>query len=283
MKLEDSGLKYRKSLIKRGFSSVEDVVTSIKSYLPDPRLHGFRYMEKLIEEFYEGKLLSSGEHWYALSVYRVTRDFSGISTEAICSRKAEKSKAYKILVGFSRWLESMGIPSSEFGSIALLYEIGKLQESVSYCLERCAFAEEGDFFGRLVRLCSYLRYVERIDPKRYHIVGYIFTGVSARRISRLTGIEDARGYLRGIAEEIGGVVQVFEACENIDKCKFKLPSVDLEELNLSMAALYRLGMLEITKSEELYLLYRLGVLENRRIFPESIYLEIISKAGFLRA
>ena len=272
MKMEN-GFRFRKVLTQRGFSGVDEVVAEVRKPT-SKRLKKISYC-RLVKDLCEEGLIDKHECRYLRASHTVRIDFPYISPLTMESTRAAGSK---VIDSFMKWLDSMGVDHS-YAPVALLYELGKLQESAMYCIEKGKCSEEGNFMNRLMGLCSYLLYMKESNPKRYKMVGYIFTGISEKQISHYSGMspDEIQPYLKGIAKEIGGVVQVYEAKENIDKCKFPLPKVSLESLGFSIPVLYRLGELEITSSEELYLLYRLGVLENRWLLRPEWCHEVLFK------
>lgn len=276
MRIEESGLYYRKVLCSRGFRTVEEVVYCLQADNLK-LLKNIGYV-KLVNDLHEKGFLSSKDRYHLVASYHVRRDFPYVSAYAFESKKTEGEKD---LSAFREWLLSCGIGVS-YIPVALLYEIGKLQESVMHCIREGKCCESGDFLGRLRKLCLFLERLKKSNPLRYKMVGYIFSGISAKQITRYSGVEDVQPYLRGIAEQVGGLVAIYEIEENVGKCVFSLPKVDFSELNLSMSTLFRLGDMEITSSEELYLIYRMGILENTWLFPESMYRELMGKATFLR-
>lgn len=276
MNLKESGLYFRKALIQRGFSDINDVVNEVRKQ-SSSRLKRMNYC-RLVQELCDFGFLERKEARLLKASHIVRTDFSYLSPFAMDSHKEEGSK---IAESFRAWVTSMGIDSS-YVTVALLYEIGKLQESVMYCIKQGSCLEEGNFLSRLNELCSYLLYIKDRDSLRYKMVGFIFSGISEKRITCYTGVRDVQPYLKGVAREIGGVVQICEARENIGKCKLELPKKDLSSLGLSMPLLFRLGELGVASSEELYLFYKLGILENAWLLRPEWYSELLLKADFLR-
>lgn len=280
MKIEDTNIYFKKSLLNKGIITTEELVKNIESS-PLFTIKGANY-NKLIDGLFDLGCISEEKSKILKCRHTVIKDYNYVTPLALSS---DKMVGNYLLSKLYEYVAECGLPQ-EYVAVVMFYRVCKSQGNFLYFLEHGMSKEGKDFIDRLDDLCIHLCEIKETDSIKYKMIGYLFSGVGNKIITNKTGIEDIQGYYQNLLKEMESWILVREGyvfvkkqpVSNANKIKSKESKVnvkvkEIKDLNLSVNTLFMLKRLGIFTMNDLTTAIREGTL----MMPSKNYMEIVNK------